>query len=194
MDLSWLVRARWRLRGAWMWPAFVLLAVLDGIVGHVLPVAGAGESVLGGIVVALVLNLIGAAALARPIAVLLRRRRPDLPADIARNYAGSACIALVTVGFLVLGLAHHSSVVRADATMRDAAARAAAYIGDHAPERFRVDASHVDTVTIQTGSLYRACVADTTGARDYCVVVDEIKGSVVPDGSESNETLSRGTG
>jgi hypothetical protein len=194
MDLSWMVRARWRLRGAWMWPAFVVLAVVDGVVGHALPVAGRSESVLGGIVVALVLNLICAAALARPFAVLLRRRRRDLPADIARNYAGSACIALVTVGFVVLGLLNHSSVVRADATMRDAAARAAAYIGDHAPERFRVDASRVDTVVIQPGTIYRACVADATGARNYCVVVNERQGSVVPDGSESNETLSRGVG
>jgi hypothetical protein len=194
MDLSWLVRARWRLRGAWMWPAFVVLAVVDGIVGHALPVAGRSESVLGGIVVALVLNLIGAAALARPVAMVMRRRRRDLPPDIARNYAGSACIALVTVAFVALGLLNHSSVVHAEATMREAAVRAAAYIGDHAPERFRVDASRVDTMAIQSGSLYRACVSDATGARDYCVVVDELKGSVVPDGSESNETLSRGTG
>jgi hypothetical protein len=194
MDLSWLARARWRLRGAWMWPAFVVLAVVDGVVGHLLPVAGHSESVVGGIVVALVLNLIGAAALSRPLGLLLRRRRRDLPADIARDYGGTACIVLVTAGFVVLGLLNHPGLVRDRATRRNAAVLASGYIGTHAPRPFRIDASRVDTVAIQTGRLYRACVSDPAGTRDYCVVVDTVKGSVTPDGSESNETLSRGVG
>jgi hypothetical protein len=175
-----------------MWPMFVLLGVVDGVVGHALPVVGHSESVVGGVVVALVLNLIAVAVVARPVGALLRRRRRDLPADIARNYAGTVCVILVTAGFVALGALNHSSIARDDATMRDADARAAAYIGDHAPAPFRADASHLDTVVIESGSVYRACVANPARTRDYCVVVNEAKRSVVPDGSESNETLSRG--
>jgi len=195
MDLSWLVRARWRLVGAWMWPAYVVLAVADGVIGHLLPVAGSSESVLGGIVAGLVLNLIGVAALARPGGLLLRRRRRDLPEAIARNYAGTACVVLVTLGFVALGTAHHATIVGDRAVMRDATARAAAWIGDHAPGPFRADASHLDTIVIQASALYRVCVTNPTGTRDYCVVVDERRPaarSVTPAGSESNETLARG--
>jgi hypothetical protein len=180
-----------------MWPAFVVLAIVDGVVGHRWPVVGRDESVLGGIVVALVLNLIGAAALSRPFGMVLRRHRADLPSDIARDYAGTGCIVLVTVGFVALGLLNHPSVVRAAQTMRDADIRAAAWIGDHAPDPFRANAARLDTVVIQAGRVYRSCVANPAGTRDFCVIVDESKPvdrSVVPDGSESNETLSRGVG
>lgn len=195
MDPAWLVRARWRLRGAWMWPMFVALPVVDGIVGHALPVDGTAQSVLGGIVVALVLELIGVVVLARPLGMLLRTRRRDLPPAIARNYGGTAAVLLVTVGFVVLGGLHHWTIVSQRATMRDAVARAAAYIGDHAPAAFRANASHTDTFVIQPGTMYRTCVPDVARTRTYCVVVDERRPaarSVTPDGYESNATLSRG--
>ena len=196
MDLSWLVRTRWRLVGAWMWPAFVVLGVADGIIGHQLPLAGDTQSVVGGVVIGLILNLIGVVVLSRPLGWLLRTWRSDLPPAIARNYGGTACVALVTIGLLAIGLSQHPNIDGDRAAMRDATERAAAYIGDHAPEPFRVDASHLNMVAIQSGSVYRVCVANPRGTRDYCVIVNEDKppsDSVVPAGSESNETLSRGT-
>jgi hypothetical protein len=196
MDLSWLVRARWRMLGAWMWPMFVVLGVLDGVIGHLLPIAGDTEGVVGGLIVGLIFNLVAVILLARPLGMLLRRRRRDLPPPIARNYGGTACVMLVTVGFAALGLAHHAQIVSDRSTMHDAVERAAAYIGDHAPAPFRIDAAHLDTVTIQSDTVYRTCVANPGGTREYCVIVNETKpaaDSVVPDGSESNETLARGT-
>ena len=38
----WPTRVRWRLRGAWMWPTFVALTLLDGLVLHLLPPVGTG--------------------------------------------------------------------------------------------------------------------------------------------------------
>ncbi len=195
MDLAWLVRARWRIRGAWMWPAFVVLGVVDGIVGHAQPVAGDGESVLGGIVVGLVLNLIGVVVLAWPVGMLLRAGRRDLPPAIARNYGGTGCLLLVTAGFALLGALHHSTVVTQRATMLDAIERAAAYIGVHAPPAFRANASHTDTFVIQAGSVYRTCVPNGAGTRTYCVVVNErrpLAQSVSFSGYEPNSILERG--
>ena len=197
MDLSWLVRARWRMLGAWMWPAFVVLGVADGVIDHLLPAAGASATVLGGIVLGLVVNLVVVILLARPAGMLLRRGRPDLPPAIARNYGGAACLVLVTAGFLAVGLVHHPQLVSDRTTMHDAAERASAWIGDHAPPAFRVDDSQLDTVVIQPGRVYRACVANPRHTRDYCVIVDErrpLSRSVVPAGSEPNEVLARGTG
>lgn len=196
MDLSWLVRARWRMVGAWMWPAFVVLAVVDGVIGHLLPAAGQSASLVGAIVLGLVVNLVVVILGSRPAGMLLRRGRPDLPPAIARNYGGAACVVLVTVGFLAAGLVHHPQIVSERAAMNDAAARAAAWIGDHAPAPFRVDAARLDTVAIQPGSVYRACVANPRGTRDYCVIVDDrrpLSRSVVPAGSEPNAVLDRGT-
>jgi hypothetical protein len=196
MDLWWLVRARWRLLGAWMWPAFVVLGIADGVLGHLLPVAGDSESVVGGIVVGLIFNLVVVVLLARPLGMLLRRVRGDLPAPIARNYGGTIAIVLVTAVFVAIGLAHHPQITSDRSVMHDAVVRASAYIGDHAPAQFRVDASRLDTVVIQPGSVYRSCVANPRGTRDYCVIVDENRPaarSVVPAGSEPNATLARGT-
>jgi hypothetical protein len=188
MGLRWLVRMRWRLLGAWMWPAFVVLAAADGVIGHLLPPAGGAESVLGGIVLGLVLNLLCVVVLGPLLGRALRTRRGDLPVAIARNYAGTLCIVLVTVGFAVVGVLHHPQITRDRATLRDAAVRAAAWIGDHAPARFQAGA----------GSVYRECASAAGGGPPhyYCVIVDERRAgsaSVRPAGSESNETLSRGT-
>ena len=198
MGLSWLVRMRWRLLGAWMWPTFVALAAADGVIGHVLPPAGGSESVVGAIVLGLVLNLLGVVVLGPLLGRVLRAARRDLPLAIARNYAGTACIVLVTVGFVVVGVLHHPQITQDRATLRDAVVRAAAWIGDHAPPRFRAGAGSLDSYVLLAGSVYRECAAASRGGEPhyYCVIVDERRsgpGSVRPAGSESNETLARGT-
>jgi hypothetical protein len=198
MGLSWLVRMRWRLLGAWMWPSFVVLAAADGVIGHLLPPAGDTESVVAGLVLGLVFNLLCVAVLGPLLGRALRRRRPDLPVAIARNYAGTVCIVLVTVGFTVVGALHQSQITRDRATLRNAAVQAAAWIGDHAPARFRANAGALDSYVLLAGSVYRECAAAAAGGPPhyYCVVVDERRfgsASVRPAGSESNETLERGT-
>jgi hypothetical protein len=167
------------------------------VIGHLLPPAGGTETVLGGIVLGLVLNLLCVIVLGPLLGRALRTRRPDLPVAIARNYAGTACIVLVTVGFALVGAFHHPQITRDRATLRDAVVRAAAWIGDHAPARFRADAGSLDSYVMLAGSIYRECAAAQGGAPPhyYCVIVDERRAgaSVRPAGSESNETLSRGT-
>lgn len=195
MDGAWLVRTRWRLRGAWMWPAFVVLGVADGIIGHALPVGGDAQSVIAGIVVGLVLNLLAVVLLSRPGGALLRVLRRDLPSAIARNYAGAASVVLVTAGFVALGLVHHAAIASERAVTRDAVTRAAAYIGDHAPAPFRVNATRTSTFVIEAGAIYRTCVPNDAGTRTYCVIVNEQRpaaDSVRPDGYESNATMARG--
>ena len=195
MDAAWIARARWRWRGAWMWPAFVALAIADGVIGHELPINPPSQSVIAGVVVGLVLNLVCIVALSAPLGGLLRRVRPDLPVLIARNYAGTACVLLVTAGFVGIGLAKRPTIAHDSAAMHDAVVRAAGYIGDHAPAQFASQASRTDAIAIQEGSIYRVCVWNAGHSRDYCVIVDErlrFARSVRPAGSEPNATLERG--
>jgi hypothetical protein len=195
MDRAWLARARWRYRGAWLWPMFVVLSLADGLVGHALPVSGHRQSVPGGVVVGLGLNLLAVVLLCRPLGAVLRRCRRDLPRGVARNYAGTLCLVLISCGFVAAGLATRSDLRSDDAAYRDAFVRAAAFIGDRAPATFRRNLAHADTYTIQTGSIYRTCVPDRTRSRTYCVIVRRslpLARSVVFDGYEPNSVFAAG--
>ena len=141
-----------------MWPAFVVMAIADGWIGHALPINPPSQSVIAGVVVALVLNLICIVVLSPLLGALLRRVRPDLPVAIARNYAGVLCVLLVTAGFVGIGLAKRTTIAHDSAAMHDAVVRAAGYIGDHAPAPFEARADHLDVIAIEVGSIYRVCV------------------------------------
>ncbi len=196
MDRASLARARWRYRGAWLWPMFVVLALVDGLIGHALPVSGRRQSVPGGVLVGLALNLLAVVLLSRPLGAVLRRRRRDLPTGVARNYAGTLCLVLISCGFVAAGLATRSDLRSDDAAYRDAFVRAEAYIGDRAPVQFRRNLGHADTFTIQTGSIYRTCVPNPAGTRTYCVIVRRtlpFARSVVFDGYEPNSVFAAGT-
>src|SRR3954451_24829830 len=96
-------RLRWRLRGAWQWPAFVVLTVVDVVLVARLPFQGGGADAMGAFLVAGFFNLIAVAVLAPVFGWLLRKRRRDLPFMIARDYAGAVLLVAITGGILVGG-------------------------------------------------------------------------------------------
>ncbi len=196
MEAAWLARMRWRRRGAWLWPTFVVATILDGLILHSLPLTGATQTLVGGIVAGMVFNVLAVLLLSRPIGILVRRVRRDMPVVVARNYAGAFAVLLVSAVMLAIGLAHHSTVVAQQRALDDAVMRAEAFIGDRAPEQFRVNMSHSDTYTIQPGAIYRTCVPNRAGTRTYCVIVRTalpLARSVVPAGYEPNSIFSQGT-
>jgi hypothetical protein len=193
MEAAWLARARWRRRGAWMWPTFVGVVVIDAVILTQRPIIGTSQSFFGGVLSGLIVSLLAVVVGARPFGRLLRRRRPDLPALIARDYAGTAAIVVASLLMVALGIARHSQLVSHERALHDAVDRAVAYFGRHAPSAFRAQIDHTDTYVIQTGAIYRVCVPDRAGARFYCVVVRSRSHSVVPAGSEPNATLMLGT-
>jgi hypothetical protein len=74
-----IARLRWRRRGAWLWPAFALLTLVDAAIGHLLPPVGETQTIISAALVACFFNLIGVLLLSRPVGALIRKRRPDLP-------------------------------------------------------------------------------------------------------------------
>jgi hypothetical protein len=180
-----------------MWPAFVGLIAVDAVIGHLLPPAGEKQTLVAAALAGLLLNLVGVILLSRPIGALIRRRRPDLPRSVARDYGGTAVVLTVTTVLLVAGLAHRSSITSEQATMRDAIVRAEAFIGDRAPDEFRRNVKLIDTVAIEPGSIYRMCVPGVHGIRTYCVIVNTqlpFARSVRFAGYEPNSSLAAGTG
>ena len=195
MEVAWLHRARWRWRGALLWPTFILAVIADGAIARWRPFIGDSQSVGGGVLAGLILNLLGVLFLSRPIGALIRRARPDMPVQVARNYGGTLAVVLITAGLLTIGEVHHAGVVADQHALDDAVVRAEAYIGDRAPAEFRVNADHTDTFVIEVGVLYRTCVPSRDRPRYYCVIVKPrlpLAQSVVPDGSEPNAVFAQG--
>jgi hypothetical protein len=190
-----LARLRWRRAGAWLWPTFVATIVLDAIIGTTLPPAGDSQTFFSAALVAMALNLLAVVLLSRPLGALLRRRRPDLPILIARNYAGTAAVVSVSAVLLIVGLAHQSTITADASAMRDAIIRAQAWIGDRAPAEFRRNLGWVSTFAIVPGSVYRTCVRSSDHSKTYCVIVRTklpFGSSVTFSGYEPNQLFALG--
>jgi len=177
-----------------MWPAFVALTTAEAVVGHALPWNGDSKPFADALLTALFLNLLVVAALAKLGGFLLRRFRRDLPAIVARDYAGTTMLLAIAVWLTAAGIDNHSTIMGHRRLLADAIVRAQAYIGDNAAAEFRRNVIHVSTYTIETG-IYRVCVPGDLSGRTYCVVVTTAKplaSSVRADGYESNAVFSQG--
>jgi hypothetical protein len=168
----WLSRLRWRRRGAWMWPAFLVLTVLDGVLVHRQPIAGEGGDLFSSLLLAAFFNLVAVAVVAPLTGALVRRRwRPDWPQVVAHDYAGTALLLAVTAGLLVAGLANRGAV---DAEREEFAAQAAAvraYVGHQAPLAYRRNLRRATTVRLGD-DLYRTCVPGPDPQRQLCLFVN----------------------
>lgn len=197
MDAAPLVRLRWRLSGAWLWPSFFVLTVADAVIVHELPLSGdTGLSLVGAWLFGAVVSLLAVALLGGLVGRLVRRLRPDMPRTVARNYGGALVTLVTSFAILAGGLLHHPSVVADRAALREAVARATAYIGDHAPAAYQERLHELFTVQLQGPVLYRSCVPDAAGDHLYCVIVNVTKPfgqGVGYAGSESNTLLMQGT-
>ncbi|HWK30355.1 MAG TPA: hypothetical protein VNS09_27560 [Solirubrobacter sp.] len=149
-------RLRWRLRGAWQWPAFVALTAVDVLLLTRLPFSGEGGDAVGALLLAGFANLIAVAFLAPLLALAVRRRRPDLPVLIARDYAGAWLVAAITAALLAGGLSHRGAVRAERADQRAVYAAVHAYVLASAP-RFAGGLGEVDALELEPEH-YRACV------------------------------------
>ena len=168
VERVWHRRLRWRLRGAWQWPAFVVLTVVDGVLLAVLPFTGDGSTFVAGVLIAGFMNLFAVAALAPLAGRALRRRRPDLPRLIARDYAGTAALIAVTALLFAGGLAHRPTVQGARDDERAAVSGVHDYVLSQAPA-YRDGLAAIDARLLEP-DLYRACVPGRDG-RWLCLFV-----------------------
>jgi hypothetical protein len=167
----WPARLRWRLRGAWLWPAFLLLTLVDGaLIALLPPYDGAPPNFVGATLLAGFANLFVVAVPAPLAGRGLRRRRPDLPRFVATDYAGAALIVLLSVLVLGAGVAHRPAVAARDDE------RAAVYAAVHdfvtaQASDWRAGLDRVDAVRLAPDT-YRACVPGDDPRRALCLIVD----------------------
>jgi hypothetical protein len=167
----WLTRLRWRMRGAWLWPAFFALCAIDGALIVLLPpFDGAPGDLFGAVLMAGIANLFAIAVPGPLAAHALRRRRPDLPRVVAFDYAGTALVLAVGVLVLAAGLLHRPSVV-AERGDEDAMFLAVhEYVSARAAE-WQPGLGRIDAVQLAP-EVYRACVPGADPRRALCLIVD----------------------
>src|ERR671916_117194 len=171
VERLWPARLRWRMRGAWLWPAFFGLTVVDGVLITVLPpYTGTPPGIVGGLLLAGFANLFVLAVLTPFAGRLLRRRRPDLPRAIAKDYAGTTLLCLLAAVILVAGVLHRPAV--ADTADDEAAlwASVRAYVRTHAPG-FAAGLPPADPPPL-AARVHRACVPGPDPRRSLCLIVD----------------------
>ena len=175
----WPARMRWRLRGAWMWPSFVAITLLDGFLLHQLPPVRTGVDLIPGILLATFANLILIGAVGPWLARRLWKRRPaaDPPApakaqfEVLSDRIGTGLLVASVLGVLAAGLAARPVVVsETEDTER------AAFALLHRIERSGNEELIRNRDTAQTARLsddfFRTCIRRDDERRYFCFLID----------------------
>jgi hypothetical protein len=173
----WPARLRWRLRAATMWPAFVVVTLIDGVLLHLLPPIGTGIPVIGGILMATFGNLVLIGAAAPFLARRIGASRPGPPAspqaahEVMTDRIGTALLLAGVVGVVAAGLGNREVVVsETDATTKNANAVKANVLNSGSAE-LRRNLETANTIKLGDG-YFRTCIARDDRRRAYCLFVD----------------------
>ncbi|MBI5106165.1 MAG: APC family permease [Solirubrobacterales bacterium] len=166
----WRSRLRWRLRGAWQWPAFAVLTVVDAVVLSVLPFAGEGSDLVPAVLLAGFLNLLVVAVVAPLAGWVLRRREPGLPKVVANDRAGTTGLVAMTLVLLAGGLVHRPAVRAQERDFDVQLAAARKWVAHHAPAEYQAGLMLADTWK-QGPDVYRTCFPGNDPRRHLCLVV-----------------------
>ena len=165
----WRSRLRWRLSGAWQWPAFAVLTAVNAVVLARLPFSGGRANLVGCVLAAGLLNLIVVATVPRMGGWLVRRRRPQLPREVAADQAGTAGLVALSVVLIVGGLLHRPALTANDDLAATVIRESHLFASHRAPARY-LPLHGADTVQ-QGPDLFRTCYSGPDPRRDFCVFV-----------------------
>jgi hypothetical protein len=143
----------------------------EGILVHELPISGDRTPLVGGMLVAGVLNLLVVAGAGPILGMLIRRRRADLPVVIARDYAGRVLIVVVGGTLALLGIGNQGRVDAQRRSLREQADAVRVYVERQAAAAYRARIDLADTAVVDA-NLFRTCVPGGAGAPWLCVFVD----------------------
>jgi hypothetical protein len=187
----WPARLRWRLRGAWLWPAFVLFTLADGVLLHLLPpvrlgFTSEGMTLVFGVIVATFANLV----LVGAVAPWLARRLTERPAatasgtlgtvphqvrrELVLDRVGTALLAAGLLGVLAAGLGSREVVVADTKATETNANLVRAYVQHSHSAELRRNLETANTIKLGTG-YFRTCIAHDDRRRAYCFYVDTTK-------------------
>jgi hypothetical protein len=194
-DHLWARRLRWRLRGAWQWPAYAVLTLLDAVILHELPPVTGGVDFVPGLIVSSFANLflMGAVApwLGRRLAECERVEKGNgvplsVRTEVLKDRSAAVLIALATVGLLVAGLGNRPAVIAETEDLERAIELLREDVAAHAPHEIQRNIEIVNSDRLEPG-LFRMCINYDERDRAWCVFVNvkDEPPTVVRDPSES---------
>jgi hypothetical protein len=175
----WPTRMRWRLRGAWMWPSFVAITLLDGLILHRLPPVRTGVDIIPGILLATFGNLVLIGAVGPWLARRIWKRRPaaDVGAppkaqfEVLSDRIGTGLLVASVFGVLAAGLAARPTVVSETESTEENARAVREYILRSGDQELVRNLETANTIRLADG-YFRTCVARDDRERNFCVFVD----------------------
>lgn len=171
VESLWRARLRWRMRGAWQWPVFLLVIAVEAVLLLKLPPFEEGpRTVLSAILLAGFGNLFAVAVLAPLAGRWLRRRRRDLPRPVADNYAGTALLVAGALAVLLAGLLHRPAVAAREADMAAQVTAVHDYVVSQEPS-YRAGLARMDSIQLEA-EMYRTCVPGPDPKRWLCLFVN----------------------
>lgn len=194
----WPARLRWRLRAATMWPAFIVITLLDGVLLNRLPPVGTSVPLIGAILLATFGNLVLIGAAAPFLARRIGARRPGPAAspqaahEVLTDRVGTALLVAGVVGILAAGLGNRQVVVsETEATTRNARA-VRAYVERSGDAELRRNLETANTIRLGEG-YFRTCLARDDRRRAFCLFVDTKRrpAAVTRDQSEEPNAVFR---
>jgi hypothetical protein len=175
----WPARVRWRLRGAWMWPTFITVTLVDGLILHLLPPVGTGVDLIPGILLATFGNLILIGAVAPWLAKRTWKRRPGATPgappraqlEVLTDRIGTGILLATIVGVVAAGLAARPTVV-SETEDTEANAKAFRQLILHTGDNELI--RNLETAnTVRLGQdFFRTCVARDDRRHYFCAFVD----------------------
>ena len=202
----WTSRLRWRLRGAWQWPAFALFTLLDAVLLELLPpFSVARMDIVLGLLIATFGNLFLVGAVAPFLSRRLAERRQAAPAgtgpaappqaerEVLHDRVATSLLAAGVVAVLVSGLANRPLTVSETEATEEVGRQMRAYVARSGSEELRRNLDTANTKRLADG-YFRVCVARDDRRRHVCLFVDTNKDPTEvrrdPDAS-SNAEFSR---
>jgi hypothetical protein len=181
----WARRIRWRLLGAWRWPLFLVLTVLDALIVVWKPPNGREALFVPALVICSFANLflIGAIApwLARRL-VARQGQHPPSPSfppanhlELVTDRIASAVLALGAVGLVAAGLASGKPRVCVTARACHVGDAAVSFVNAHAPPEVRRNIDTANSYRLGDAGLFRVCIEYNDRRRAYCMFVDASK-------------------
>jgi hypothetical protein len=184
-------RLRWRLIGAWRWPAFVVITFVDALIVQWEPPFGTEARFFPALFLCSFGNLflIGAVApwLARRIQAREATAPPTFPPanhhEILVDKIACAALVLGSVGLIAAGLGNQKTPVCVTDRVCAVGNAVRAYVDDHAPQEVRGRVDAANTHPTQEDGFFRVCVPYEDARKQFCMFVDakEHPPSVVRD-------------
>jgi hypothetical protein len=170
---------RWRLRGAWMWPTFVVATLLDALLLHRLSPVREGIDPIPALLIATFSNLILIGAVGPWLARRIWKHRPaaqeGAPAkaqlEVLTDRMGTALLVAGVFGALAAGLANRPLIVVETDTRERAAKLLEDYVEAHGSAELRRNLEASDTRRYADG-YYRSCIPHDDRERWTCFWID----------------------